>query len=121
MERGWLRIDGKVQQVGQRIAQRVDLELEDAEACVGIGANADQVVAHGPDGETVHVAVEYEKVQVVRQGSAELLERLVDRADDGANIFDVELWVLVLDHIVEIVAGPSGQDGRLDITVGHLR
>lgn len=115
-----LRIDGKVQQVGQGVAQRVDLELEDAQARVGVGANADQMVAHGPNRETVHVAVENEKVQVVRERGAELLERLVDGANDGANVFDVELRVLVLDHVVQVVAGPSGQDGRLDVAIGHL-
>ena len=79
IQRGWrLRVDGKVEQAGQRVAQRVDLELENTEARIRIGAYAHEMIAHRSYGQSVHVAVEYEKVQIVRKRRTELLKGLID-------------------------------------------
>ncbi len=101
-----LRVDGEIKQTRQRVAQRVQLQLENSQAGVGVGAYADEVIADRTYGQPVHVTVDDDKVEVVGERDAELLIRLVDRADDGAQVLYVyvTLRLLVLEHIVEKLA-----------------
>ena len=118
-----LRINGEIEQTRERVTERVELESEYAQASVGVGADAHQIIADRSYGQAIHVTVDDHEVEIVRQRDAELLVGLVDRADYSAQILDVyrALVGLVLEHVVEELAGPRGDNYGLDRVAGHLR
>ena len=106
---------------GEGVGERLDLELEYAEARVRVGAQAYEVRSDGPNGQTERVAVDEQVVELrLLQRRAELVIGLEDRAEDGADVLRVEAEYLVAYAHVEHLARPIEQKRRLDGAHRHL-